>query len=343
VNVGTSFAAPIVSGIAALMAGANGNLGAAQLIARLREGAATPFPQSIDPTVPQCHVPAGPNDLQPFECNCTTSTCGAGMANAAGALTAALRPIAALAAPRTVAPGRNVNLSGAASGGACNRAIASYFWEVASGAGVLTGPSNAPTTSVNAPVAGSFVVRLTVTDDAGKQDAAEIEISSTSTTTSAPAAAGSNACPVDVNPPPVAIGVSPTSVTLEAGAGIQLFAATVTNVQSSAGVTWLVDGVVGGNATIGTISSGGLYAAPAAVPSPSAVTVTATSVEDSTKSATAQVTITAPAPPAPPAPPPAQPASGGGGGGAGLDLLLALCALLALRRPARIVGAMGYS
>ena len=336
VNVGTSFSAPIVSGIAALMAGANGNLGAAQLIARLREGATTPFPQSIDPTVPQCHVPAGPNDVQAFECNCTTSTCGAGMANAEGALAAALRPIAALAAPRTVAPGQNVNLSGAGSGGACNRTIASYFWEVVSGAGVLTGPSNTPTTSVNAPVAGALIVRLTVTDDAGKQDAAEIEISSTSTTTSAPAAAGSNACPVDVSPPPpVAIGVSPTSVTLEVGAGTQVFTATVTNAQSNAGVTWLVDGVVGGNATVGTITSGGSYAAPAAVPSPATVTVTATSVEDSTKSATAQVTITAP-PPAPPAPPPAQPASGGGGGGgAGLDLLLALCALLVVRRPAR--------
>ena len=86
VNVGTSFSAPIVSGIAGLMAGANGNLGSEQLIARLREGATTPFPVSADPAVPMCHVPAGPNDLQTSECNCTTSTCGAGMANAARAL-----------------------------------------------------------------------------------------------------------------------------------------------------------------------------------------------------------------------------------------------------------------
>ena len=96
--------------------------------------------------------------------------------------------------------------------------------------------------------------------------------------------------------------------------------------------------IVGGNATVGTITSGGSYAAPGVVPSPATVTVTATSVEDSTKSATAQVTITAPPPPPPPVPPAAQPASGGGGG-AGLDLLLALCALLVLRRPARAVGA----
>ena len=200
-NVGTSFSAPIVSGIAALMAGANGNLNAAQLRARLREGATTPFPQSTDPTIPMCHVPTGPNDVQVSECNCTTSTCGAGMANAEGALAAALRPIAALSAPATVAAGQTVNLSGAGSAGACNRTIASYFWEVVSGTGVLTGPSNTPTTSVNAPATGSFIVRLTVTDDVGEQDKADIEIASTSTVTSAPAAAGSNACPADVSPP----------------------------------------------------------------------------------------------------------------------------------------------
>ena len=82
VNVGTSFSAPIVSGIVGLMAGANGNLGSAQLLARLREGATTPFPVSPDPAIPMCHVPANQNDLQTGECNCTTSTCGAGMANA---------------------------------------------------------------------------------------------------------------------------------------------------------------------------------------------------------------------------------------------------------------------
>jgi serine protease len=329
VNVGTSFAAPIVSGIAALMAGANGNLGAAQLRERLREGATTPFPQSLDPTVPMCHVPTGPNDIQVSECNCTTSTCGAGMANAQGALAAALRPIAALSAPATVVPGQTVNLSGAGSAGACNRTIASYFWEVVSGTGVLTGPSHTPMTSVNAPITGSFVVRLTVTDDVGKQDAAEIEIASTSTATSAPPTAGSNACPVDVvAPAAIAIGVLPTSATLEAVSGTQLFTATVSNAQSNAGVTWLVDGVAGGNATIGTIDSGGSYLAPALVPSPATVTVTATSIEDPTISSSAQVTITAPPPP----PPPAPVASGGGGGGAGLDLLLLACVFAGVAR-----------
>jgi serine protease len=297
VNVGTSFSAPIVAGIVGLMAGANGNLGSAQLIARLREGATTPFPVSTDPTIPMCHVPVNQQDLQQSECNCTTSTCGAGMADAAGALTAALRPIAALSSPATVIAGQNVNLSGAGSGGACNRTISTYFWEVVSGAGVLTGPNNTPTTSVNAPVTGSFTVRLTVTDDAGRQDSADVVINPTSTSTAAPATAGNNACPTDVPPPAaITVEVTPTSASLVAGSGTQTFAATVSNAQSNTSVTWRVNGVTGGNATIGTISVSGTYAAPANVPSPSTVTVTATSVEDATKSAAAQVTITSPLP-----------------------------------------------
>ena len=83
-NVGTSFSAPIVSGIVGLMASVNGNLGTVQLIARLKEGATTPFPVSPDVTIPMCHVPTGPNDIQASECNCTNDnqTCGAGMADA---------------------------------------------------------------------------------------------------------------------------------------------------------------------------------------------------------------------------------------------------------------------
>ncbi len=306
VNVGTSFSAPIVAGIAGLMAGANGNLGSEQLIARLREGATTPFPVSADPAVPMCRVPAHQNDLQTSECNCTTSTCGAGMANAARSLSAALRPIAALSAPAIVAPGQTVSLSGAGSGGACGRTISSYSWEVVGGAGVLTGPNNTATTSVNAPATGSFTVRLTVTDDAGRQDSADIAIRSTSTSTSAPAVAGNNACPADVTPPAaISVSVSPTAVTIEATNGNQQFAATVANAQSDSSVTWAVDGIVGGDATVGTISSGGNYEAPAAVPSPATVTVTATSIEDPTKSGAAEVAIIAAALPPPTLSPPA--------------------------------------
>ena len=94
-----------------------------------------------------------------------------------------------------------------------------------------------------------------------------------------------------VHPIPVSVTISPTSATVTAG-GTQQFTATVQNASNTA-VTWQVNGVTGGSATMGTISSSGLYTAPATVPSPAAVTVKAVSQADPTKSASAQVTITA--------------------------------------------------
>ena len=92
-------------------------------------------------------------------------------------------------------------------------------------------------------------------------------------------------------PNPVRVTISPVSATVGAG-GTQQFTATVQNTSNTA-VTWQVSGVTGGNATVGTISSSGLYTAPAVVPNPAIVTVTAVSQADPTKSASAQVTITA--------------------------------------------------
>ena len=72
------------------------------------------------------------------------------------------------------------------------------------------------------------------------------------------------------------------------------FSATVSG--STAGVSWSVSGAAGGGATVGVIDASGLYTAPTILPSPNTVTVTATSVADTTKSATASVTILNPAP-----------------------------------------------
>ena len=95
-------------------------------------------------------------------------------------------------------------------------------------------------------------------------------------------------------PQPVAIAVSPTQAMLEVGTE-QQFTATVSNTTNK-NVTWYVNGVLNGNATYGTISSSGLYTAPVLVPSAGAVTVAAISAADTSKSASASVTILAPAP-----------------------------------------------
>jgi hypothetical protein len=118
----------------------------------------------------------------------------------------------------------------------------------------------------------------------------------------------------------VTVSVSPTSGSLQAGSGTtQSFTATVGDTLNTQ-VTWQVNAITGGNATVGAISTAGVYTAPATVPSPATVTVTAISFADSTRSASATVTITAPAAARPPA-------SGGGGGGA-LDVLSVLALAL---------------
>ena len=68
------------------------------------------------------------------------------------------------------------------------------------------------------------------------------------------------------------------------------FTATVNNTTDTT-VIWSVDGIVGGNSPAGTITTAGVYIAPADLSSPASVQVTATSHADPTKSATASVTI----------------------------------------------------
>jgi len=58
-------------------------------------------------------------------------------------------------------------------------------------------------------------------------------------------------------------------------------------------VAWKVNGITGGNATLGTISSQGVYKAPSKVPPPDVVTVSALAVADGKASASAAVTIVA--------------------------------------------------
>jgi serine protease len=288
-NLGTSFSAPIVAGIAGLMTSVNANLKPAQVIARLKEGAKA-FPVSSDAAVLACHVPASASDLQTGECNCTTSTCGAGMANAPGALKAALRPIAAVAVPATVSAGQNVTLGGTGSAAACGHSVVTYAW---TNVGNATNPiqnANTSTATVVAPATGSFTVRLTVTDDAGKTDTADVVVSATSATTTAPANANSEKCPAAAKP--VAVTVTPATATVQTGA-MQTLTAAVTNTSNMA-VTWSVNGVAGGNSTVGMVSSAGVYTAPSTVPSPATVTIKATSAADTTKSASATITVAAP-------------------------------------------------
>jgi len=93
-------------------------------------------------------------------------------------------------------------------------------------------------------------------------------------------------------PPPstATVTVAPSNASVLLG-GPQTFTATVSNT-SNAAVTWSVDGVPGGNAAVGTIDADGMYVARQILTSSPSMSLTATSVADSAKSATRTITIT---------------------------------------------------
>ena len=90
-------------------------------------------------------------------------------------------------------------------------------------------------------------------------------------------------------PAPVAISISPTTATVKVRTTKQ-FTATVQN-SANTSVIWKVNGISGGNGSLGTISTSGLYRAPNNVPNPAVVTVSATAAADPSKTASAAVTV----------------------------------------------------
>src|SRR5262249_8330554 len=87
----------------------------------------------------------------------------------------------------------------------------------------------------------------------------------------------------------ITVSVTPPSATVRAGKS-QSFTAAVTGTSNTA-VTWSVNGVAGGNGTVGFVTSAGAYTAPGVVPSPATVQVQATSAASASSFGTATVTI----------------------------------------------------
>lgn len=102
---------------------------------------------------------------------------------------------------------------------------------------------------------------------------------------------------VTITAPPVVVAItSPVDLTqnISLSGTLPITASVTGGCGTNCGVTWTVNGVANGNSTYGTISGSGLsitYDAPAAVPSPATFNVTATSVADTTKSASVSITI----------------------------------------------------
>jgi serine protease len=294
-NLGTSFSAPVVAGIAQLMLAINSNLTTCQLLSRLKEGS-LPFPQTsaTQPAPPMCHVPVDSADVQNLECICTLDgkTCGAGMANAKGAVEAALRPIAAVSLPASVSAGQAVSLNASNSAAANGHAISTYQWTNIGKQSVSIQNATSAAATVTAPSCGLATVQLSVTDDVGRTDTANVVLDPTSAKSTAPTSATSKSCTTTTLG--VLLEVCPASANVQAGGATQSFTATVANTTND-GVTWEVDGTPGGDAIVGTISSTGVYTPPAQVPPASQVMVTAVSNADQAMVSSSTVTISAPA------------------------------------------------
>src|SRR5690349_954477 len=89
--------------------------------------------------------------------------------------------------------------------------------------------------------------------------------------------------------PQAQITISPAAPQIRAGS-TQLFTAQVSNSSTNA-VSWAVNGTTGGSSAIGTIDANGLYAAPASLPTPNTVTVSASLSSNSTVTANTVATL----------------------------------------------------
>jgi len=107
------------------------------------------------------------------------------------------------------------------------------------------------------------------------------------------ASAASTVVPPPLPPPPpsaVTVTVTPATTSLLLG-NSQTFSASVTGTTDTT-VSWNVNAIAGGSPITGTITSAGIYTAPADLPISPTVQITATSNSDPTKFATAPLTIT---------------------------------------------------
>ncbi len=189
--------------------------------------------------------------------------CGGGTVTSSSAPASAVTAVTVSCTPEQVAVNATSQCTPTVAGtGSYNNSVT---WSVSGGGTISSnGVYTAPATAPNPPM---VTVTATSVQDTTKSGSFALTVSSPSSITS-----------VTVSCVPAQVQVNETSQCTPAVGGTG-------NYNSS--VTW---GVSGG----GTISVNGLYSAPATVPYPPNVTVTATSVQDSSKSGNFMLTVTLP-------------------------------------------------
>jgi serine protease len=171
-SVGTSFSAPVVSGIVGLMASVRPALTSAEAVPLLKLTARA-FPTSGGTAgIAACKAPSG---TAQDECYCTSSTCGAGMVDAFAAVKAAQALNNATVTVMPSGAGLTVSQSGtltaAITGLASGKTVTATKWTLLDKGGNVVGDfssgANTATVSLTPSAAGSFVVQADVTDSDG--------------------------------------------------------------------------------------------------------------------------------------------------------------------------------
>lgn len=153
---GTSFAAPQAAGIASLMLAVNPFLSPRQLIERMRAGARP----HVATGLAACGTPGAG-----AVCNCTTTTCGAGLLDANTSVQLATGPAVVIKPVGEVEPGTVITLDGSQSVPIPGRSIVSYQWVQVSGPPVTLSSANSAVAKATLVVEDSYVFSLTVVDN----------------------------------------------------------------------------------------------------------------------------------------------------------------------------------
>ena len=136
--------------------------------------------------------------------------------------------------------------------------VGNVTWSLTPAVGAIT-PTGQYTAPVTVPSPTTVIVTATATADTSKKSSSTVMLLGD-----------------------IGVAISPATATLKPGM-TQQYSVAIAN--STQGVTWSI------SPSVGTISAAGLYTAPATISAPQAVTVTATSVEDTTRKATAAVSL----------------------------------------------------